>query len=95
MQPGPWAARVTRSALPALRDAAQSPYKSIQVHAIRSLGALNDTESAPVLLKRIQSERDAGLQIACASSLGRLGVADAIDPILALMARIDESRRTA
>ncbi len=77
-----------RTALPALRDAAQSEFKSIQVHAIRALGALNDSESAPNLLKRLQSESDAGLQIACASSLGRLGRPDAIDPTLSLMSRL-------
>ncbi len=77
-----------RSALPALRDATHSQYKSIQVHAIRALGVLSDTESKPLLLARIKSEPEVGVQMACASSLGRLGVSEAIDPILSLMTRI-------
>ena len=70
------------SALPALRDAAVSSYRSIQVHAIRALGTLNDVESAQLLLERLQSESDAGVRMASASSLGRLRVHEAIGPIL-------------
>jgi MFS family permease len=72
-------------ALQALETALQSNYRSVQAHSVRALGLLGDESVTPILLKRIATERDEGLQLACASTLGRLRTAAAVQPILRLL----------
>jgi MFS family permease len=60
------------AALPTLRAGLNSHYRSLQAHCARSLGTLGDTEVAPILHERLQTETDKGLRIAYASALGRL-----------------------
>ncbi len=72
-------------AIPALRATLASPYRSIRAQAVRALGALNDEEMAPLFLAQLRREEDRGLQMAYASSLGRLRAAEAVDDLLALL----------
>lgn len=74
-----------RDAIEPLRRAIDNPFRSVRVQSIRALGWLNDTESAPLLLERLRSEDDKGLQMAYASALGNLGAIDATPDILLLM----------
>jgi len=73
------------TAIHALRDGLDSPYHSIQAHCVRALGTLEDKEIAPVLLQRLAAETDKGLQMAYASSLGKMGIDEATVPLLALL----------
>ncbi len=73
-------------ALPPLREGLNASYKSIQGHSARSLATLGDREVIPELLTRLQNESDYGLQIAYASSLGKLQAPEATDALLALLA---------
>jgi len=79
------------AAIPYLRAALGSPFKSIQAQCIRGLGALGDAEMGPVFLERLRTEMepggDKGLQMAYASSLGKLGVTEAVDDLLKLLHR--------
>ena len=72
-------------AIPALRQALSSPYRSIQAHAARSLGALDDQESVPILLERLRESKDLGLQVAYAAALGRLQAEAATGDLLRLL----------
>jgi MFS family permease len=82
------------AAMEALRVAVNSKYRSVQAHAVRALGALEDTTMAPLLLKRLSKETDEGIRMACASTLGKLGVREAIRPILRLLyTSTDETMR--
>ena len=72
-------------AIPALRAALASPYRSIRAQAVRALGALHDGEMKPLFLKQLQLEEDQGLKMAYASSLGRLGADEAVNDLLALL----------
>lgn len=73
-------------ALEPLRQGLDSPYRSIRAHAARSLGSLEDRQSAAVLLERIKHEGDHGLQVAYAAALGRLGMLEAAPVLLELLA---------
>jgi MFS family permease len=70
------------AATEALRQSLDSRYHSIQVHSIRALGTMGDHDSAPVFLERLVDESDKGLQMACASALGKLRFGPATGPIL-------------
>jgi HEAT repeat protein len=72
-------------ALAALRRGLQARYRSVQAHCARALGALGDRAMAPVMLERLSTEQDVGLQMAFASALGKLGAADAVDRLLGLL----------
>ena len=72
-------------ALQPLRAGLDARYRSVQAHSARSLGTLGDVEIAPVLLERLQTETDAGLQIAYAAALGKLEAERATDRLLALL----------
>ena len=69
----------------ALRGTIDSDYRSIQGQSIRALGALGDEESAQLFLERLRQESDRGLQMAYASSLGKLNVKEATGDLLALL----------
>jgi HEAT repeat protein/Na+/melibiose symporter-like transporter len=68
-----------------LRQALDSQYRSLQLHSARALGALDDTESIPLLSRRLAAESDVGLQLAYASALGQLRAPEATRPLLALL----------
>ncbi|MEZ4663473.1 MAG: HEAT repeat domain-containing protein [Caldilineaceae bacterium] len=68
--------------IPSLRQALDTPYRSIRAHSIRALGQIKDRESAPLLLERFLEETDKGLQMAYAAALGGLAHAPAIPAIL-------------
>jgi MFS family permease len=69
----------------ALRGTLDSDYRSIQGQSIRALGALGDEESADLFLDRLRQEEDRGLQMAYASSLGKLDAKEATGDLLALL----------
>lgn len=82
------------AAIPALRAALESDYRSVQSYAARALGTLGDAAVGRELLARLEAATDEGLSLAYATALGRLQVAEALDPILArLAAAADESVR--
>ena len=72
-------------ALEALRSGLESRYRSVQAHCARSLGSLGDRTIAPLLLRRLETEEDVGLQLAFAAALGQLGAIEAVDRLLALL----------
>lgn len=74
-----------RQALEPLRAALHADYRSVQAHSARSLAALGDQESAPILLARLAQEVDEGLRLAYASALGQLQVVEAAEPILHML----------
>lgn len=78
-----------KSAIGPLRKATENPYRSIQVHSIRALGALGDTESIPMLLARLRAEGDRGLQMASAAALGTLGAQEAVPDLLRLLQQVE------
>ena len=77
-----------RSAQP-LRAALDSRYRSLQLHSVRALGALNDQTVLPVLLERLARESDVGLQMAYAAALGQLQAAEATAPLLTLLQEVE------
>lgn len=79
-------------ALGPLREGLEARYRSVQAHCARSLGSLGDAEVAPILKARLEKETDAGLQIAYAAALGKLGAKGATGRMLALLR---DSRDTA
>jgi NNP family nitrate/nitrite transporter-like MFS transporter len=79
-----------QSAIFALRDGMNAPYRSVQAYSARALGTLQDLEVKPELLKRIKEEQDAGLKIAYTSALSKMGAVEAIPEILALLADTDD-----
>jgi len=72
-------------ALEALRRGLDSRYRSVQAHCIRSLASLGDETMLPLMLDRLETERDVGLQMAFASAAGRLRATDAVDRLLRLL----------
>lgn len=76
-------------ALEVLRRGMDARYRSVQAHCIRSLGSLGDRTMLPVMLERLETEQDVGVQLALASALGKLGATGAIDRLLALLHESD------
>jgi hypothetical protein len=74
-------------AIEPLRTAMNSKYRSVQAHAIRSLGVLGDRLIVPQLLERLEYETDVGLQLAYSSALGRLQIEEATSRMLDLLRR--------
>jgi HEAT repeat protein len=66
----------------ALRQGLDSEYRSIRAQCARALGTLGDKSIAPLLLERLKTEDDKGLQIGYSSALGRLTTRDATETIL-------------
>jgi MFS family permease len=73
------------NAIEPLHQTLDSKYHSIQAHGARALGALGDEEVVPVLLERLTSEQDKGVQMAFAVALGQLQAVEAIDTLLPLL----------
>jgi MFS family permease len=78
-----------RATIP-LRDGLFAEYRSIRVHSARALGILGDIKVSPLLLQRLESETDEGLQIAYATALGQMGVVAASARLLELLANCGE-----
>jgi MFS family permease/HEAT repeat protein len=72
-------------AVEALRRGLDARYRSVQAHCARSLGSLGDRAVIPLLVQRLETEEDVGLQMALASSLGSLGATEAAGRLLALL----------
>jgi hypothetical protein len=84
-----------RDAVPPLRGALDSRYRSVQGYSARALATLGDLESAPDLLARLACEEDDGLRLAYASALGKLGVAEALPVLLERLAKSDDEAMSA
>ncbi len=69
-----------------LHEALDSGYRSIRGQSARSLAILGDDTAVPVLLSRLQKEKDYGLRVAYAAALGQLKAAAALPIILDLLA---------
>lgn len=83
-----------RHAADALWQGLNSPYKSVRMHCVRSLGTLGDRRSGKILLQHLERETDEGLQLAYASALGGLRVSKAAFKLLDLLyASQDEEAR--
>ncbi|MEM7116274.1 MAG: MFS transporter [Chloroflexota bacterium] len=78
-------------ALKSLRDGLDSDYRSIRAHCARALGALGDKTIIPLLLQRLAEEPDIGLQMAYASTLGKLEAKTAVYPLLNLLETVQNS----
>ena len=68
-----------------LRAALDSDYLSIRGQSARALGALGDSAVVPLLLARLETEQNKGLQMAYASALGNLRATAAAPQVLALL----------
>jgi HEAT repeat protein len=72
-------------AVEALRRGLDARYRSVQAHCARSLGSLGDRAVIPLLMERLATEGDVGLQMAFASALGSLGATEAAGRLLDLL----------
>lgn len=79
-----------RRALKPLRAGLHSPYRSIQSHCARALATMGDQGIIPLLLRRLPTETDYGVQVAYVSALGKLGAGRGVKPALALLAGADD-----
>jgi len=77
-------------ALRSLREGLNSRYRSIKDHCARALGTMGDQQVVPLLLTRLASEPDQGLQLAYASALGKLEAQEATSTLLALLRKSQE-----
>lgn len=74
-----------RDAIPSLHHGLDSHYRSIQAHSVRALGTLHDESISPMLLERLKTETDRGLQIAYSSALGNLRVKESIPTLFEIL----------
>ncbi|MDJ0754154.1 MAG: MFS transporter [Ardenticatenaceae bacterium] len=72
-------------AIPTLRQGLDSEYRSIRAHSARALGAVDDRDAGPLLLSRLAQETDKGLQMAYASTLGKLRMKAAAGQLVNLL----------
>ncbi|MEN6385385.1 MAG: MFS transporter [Phycisphaerales bacterium] len=73
------------SAIPALRNQLDAPYRILRARSARALAGLGDKEIAPKLLSLLKAETDHALKTAYASALGTLKYMPAIHDILTLL----------
>jgi HEAT repeat protein/predicted MFS family arabinose efflux permease len=73
------------TAIPALRESLAIPYPLVQARAARSLGMLQDIESASMLMSWLQTDAEPPLKRACAASLGALQYLPALMSIVKLL----------
>ena len=75
-----------KKALAALQQAFRtSKYRSVQAHAARALGTLEDRDRIPFLVEQVQNNPDLGIKVACASSLGKLSVIESTPDLLHIL----------
>jgi HEAT repeat protein len=79
-----------KDAVPPLREALQSRYRSVQGYSARALGTLGDVAMTPELLARCEHEHDEGLSLAYASALGKMGVVEALPVMLDRLAQSND-----
>jgi MFS family permease len=79
----------SEAAKPPLRQALDSQYRSVRAHSARALGALCDVDVTELMLERLETEPDKGLQMAYASALGNLRADAATPQLLDLLAQMD------
>lgn len=79
-----------QSAIFALRDGLDAPYRSIQAYSARSLGTLQDLEVKADLLRRMEENQDSGLQMAFTSALSKMGAVEAIPEMLDLLTETED-----
>ena len=72
-------------AIAPLRAGLTSPYRSIRRLCVRSLAVLDDQESRPALLDQLKQETDLSLQVAYATSLGKLQEKGALPHLFRLL----------
>jgi HEAT repeat protein len=84
-----------KDAVPPLREALHSRYRSVQGYSARALATLGDVDAVPELLARLENEQDDGLSVAFASALGKLGVGEALPSLLARLAKSDDEAMAA
>ncbi|OHB58127.1 MAG: hypothetical protein A2Y12_07610 [Planctomycetes bacterium GWF2_42_9] len=74
-----------KSAIPALRNQLDAPYRILRARSARALAGLGDKEIAPFIHDLLIKETDHALKIAYASALGTLKFMPALKEILALL----------
>ena len=79
-------------AVETLREGVNSPYRSIQAQSIRALGTLQDNASIPTFLEGLGTETDKGVQMAYASSLGKLGAQEAVPMLLPTLREFENDK---
>ncbi|UCG26258.1 MAG: MFS transporter [Chloroflexota bacterium] len=81
-------------AVPALREALLSGYRPLEANSARSLAMLDDQESVPQIMAKLQQEPNPRLRLAYVSALGRLRVEGSIEQLFDLLyeARSEVSR---
>ena len=84
-----------KDAIPSLRAALASPYRSVQGYSARALATLEDAESVPILIERLGLEEDDALRVAYASALGKMGVGDALPMLLQYLAQCTDEAMAA
>lgn len=75
-----------------LREALSARYRSVRGHSARSLGTLGDQDIEALLLERLASEGDEGLQVAYSSALGKFGTTEATELLLDLLLESQDGR---
>ena len=68
-------------AIDPLREGLNAEYRSVRAHCARALGTIGDAGIKPLLIERLETESDPGLQLAYSSALGKLRAIEAL-PIL-------------
>lgn len=84
-----------KDAVPSLREALHSRYRSVQGYSARALGTLGDAQSTPELLARLANEDDAALGVAYASALGKLGSKESLPILMERLRRCDDEAMAA
>jgi MFS family permease len=73
----------------ALRPLLTSAYPLLRARVARSLGTLNDQQSADEIVAMFRQETDPGLRVAYVAALAALGSTDAAGDILAFLRQVD------
>lgn len=79
-------------AIEPLRRGLDADYRSVRAHCARSLATLGDVEVEPLLLQRLVTESDEGLQIAYASALGKFRTREGVDRMLEVLRDSEDER---
>lgn len=79
-------------AIEPLRRGLDADYRSVRAHCARSLATLGDVGMESVLLQRLSTESDEGLQIAYASALGKFRTDEGVDRMLELLRDSNDER---
>jgi HEAT repeat protein len=72
-------------AIPALRRTLHSAYRPLEANSARSLALLDDSQSIPDFLVKLEQEPNPRLRLAYVSALGKLRVAGSLDQLFDLL----------